>query len=408
METKMKNKYASALVFLCAAVYFVSYITRINYAAVLVEITKNLGISKTAASLALTASAVSYGFGQLVSGYLGDKIKPNKIIVFGLLCTAAMNLLIPLAAAPIYMTVIWFVNGFAQAMMWPPLAKIMISMLDTEEYKKGCVTISCASSVATIAMYLLAPVVIYVSSWRYVFVFSAVCAVLMCALWIFAFEKIKNNLKVSSSKVRDKSNVKTEKITYGAILLLGVIVLNVVIQGSLRDGVSNWMPSYVSETFNLGSEISILTNILLPVFSICTFHIVAWLNRRFIKNEYSCVTLFYAICAASALVLSLFGSKSAVIAILAAAVLNAASHGVNYCQTTLTPIYFERYGRAAFISGIINSGTYIGSAISTYGVAALTKSLSWEQIAIVWCVTALVGGIVGFAVSRVWKSFKNC
>lgn len=403
---KTKNKYVGRLVMLCSMLYFISYITRINYAAILVEITKNLNITKTAASLALTASAVSYGFGQLISGYLGDRIKPDKIIVSGLVCTAAMNLLMPMASSPAYMTAIWFVNGFAQAMMWPPIVKIMTSMLTADEYKRGCVKVSCASSVATIFIYIAAPFIIHVAGWRYVFVFSAVCAVLMCVLWIFGYKKVKENLSFTG-KIHTEESTEKEKFTPKIFFLLVAILFSIIVQGSLRDGVANWMPSYISETFNLGSEISILTSVLLPIFSIFTFNIVSIVNLKFIKNEYSCVTLFYSLGAVSALILALFGSKSAAAAVFAAGILNAAMHGVNYCQTGLTPVYFARYGKVSFISGILNSGTYIGSAVSTYGIAALTKSLAWDKIALLWCVTSVFGAVFCLFISKAWKKFKS-
>ena len=94
-------------------VYFVSYLTRINYSAVLVEIVNSRGISKTEASLAVTASALSYGIGQLVSGYFGDRIKPHRIVFAGLLCTAAMNFILPLFASTAATVAIWTVNGLA-------------------------------------------------------------------------------------------------------------------------------------------------------------------------------------------------------------------------------------------------------------------------------------------------------
>lgn len=401
-----KNKYADLLVFLCASIYFVSYITRINYAAVLVEIIKDLDISKTSASFAITASAVSYGFGQLISGRLGDKFKPNKIIMFGLVCTATMNLLISVVSASKYMTVIWFVNGFAQAMMWPPLSKILVSMLSTDGYKKGSVNVSCASSVATIFMYVAAPFIIYVSNWRVVFIFSALCAVLMCVVWKIGFEKIERNLGFSA-KSNTVENIKTKKFTPKVIFLLCAILLSIIIQGSLRDGVSTWMPSYISETFNLGSEISILTNVLLPVFSVFTYNIVSLLNRKLIHNEYLCVTVIYATGAVSAFILAVFGSSGAAVAVIAAAILNASMHGVNYCQTALTPIYFLPYGKVSFIAGLLNSGTYVGSAISTYGIAMLTKSLAWEHIAGIWFVTSFVGTILCLCISKPWHKFKN-
>ncbi len=406
METT-KNKYSGILVFLCSAVYFVSYLTRINYAAVMVEITKSLNISKTAASLALTASAISYGFGQIVSGYLGDKFKPEKIIMSGLICTALMNLLIPLTASPGYMTAIWFVNGLAQAMMWPPIVKIMTSMLTDEEYKKGCIKVFWGSSIATIFIYIAAPFIIHVSSWKFVFVFSAACAVLMCIFWIFGYGIVKKNLTAKEVSEKTEETIPEERFSPKVFLLLLLIMVTVAIQGSLRDGVANWMPSYISETFNLGSEISILTNVVLPIFSLFIYSLTSYLNRRFIKNEYLCIAFIYAVSTLCALILALFGNTGAGVAVFAAAILNGAMHGVNYCQTCLTPMYFARYGRVSLISGVINSGTYIGSAISTYGVAYLTKSLAWEQIAAVWCAAALLGGILALGISGKWNKFKN-
>ena len=408
MKMTAKNKYARFLVFLCSAIYFVSYLTRINYAAVMVEITKDLNITKTAASLALTASAVSYGAGQLISGYLGDKFKPEKIIVFGLICTAAMNLLIPVMSEPGYMTAVWFVNGFAQAMMWPPIVKIMTSRLNDEEYKKGCIKVFWGSSFATIFVYIASPFFIHIASWKAVFVFSAVCAVIMCFLWIFGYKTVKKHLKNNNNAAATaEENSQKEKFTPAVFALLLVFMFGVAIQGSLRDGVTNWMPSYISETFNLGSEISILTNVVLPIFSLFMYSLTRELNKRFIKNECLCMAFIYAFGTVCALLFALFGNKNAAFAVCIAAILAGAMHGVNYCQTCLSPVYFKRYGKVSLISGVINSGTYIGSSISTYGIAYLSKTLAWEQIAFIWCITAALGGVVCLAISGTWGRFTN-
>ena len=65
------------LIGFCVAAYFVSYITRINYGTVLLEIVNSEGITKMSASMAVTGSFVTYGIGQLISGWLGDRIKPR-------------------------------------------------------------------------------------------------------------------------------------------------------------------------------------------------------------------------------------------------------------------------------------------------------------------------------------------
>lgn len=404
------KKYIKLIIFLCSALYFVSYMTRINYQAVLVEITKSLGVEKSAASLALTLSAISYGSGQLISGYLGDKFKPDKIILSGLICTTIMNILIPFCPTTGYMAVVWFINGFAQSMMWPPIVKIMTSMLTEDDYKKGCIKVSCASSVATILIYLTSPVIIYCIGWKGVFGFSAVLSIAMCFLWTCGYKATKKQLKeVETSEL--KSEVITdhnhEKFTFKVVVILAIAMFTIILQGALRDGVSTWMPTYISESFGLGSEISILTNVLLPIFSIFCYQIASWLNRKVIHNEFLCVATTFGLTIISAVALSVFGNSSVALAIIIAAVLNASSHATNYIQTCLLPIYFTRYGKVSFISGLLNSCTYMGTAVSIYGIALLTTAMSWSEIALVWAFIAAVGLIITFAFSKMWNKLKK-
>ena len=46
MKIITEKKYVTFLVYLCAAIYFVSYMTRINYAAVSVEMIESLKITQ--------------------------------------------------------------------------------------------------------------------------------------------------------------------------------------------------------------------------------------------------------------------------------------------------------------------------------------------------------------------------
>lgn len=85
-------KREKTLIALCCIVYFTSYITRHNYAAALAEIVLDMNITKSQGSFAMTGMFITYGLGQLISGFLGDKCKPHKIIFGGLLATALCNM----------------------------------------------------------------------------------------------------------------------------------------------------------------------------------------------------------------------------------------------------------------------------------------------------------------------------
>lgn len=79
--------------------YFISYVTRINYGAIISEMESARHISKSLLSLALSGSAVTYAAGQIISGYLGDKFQPKRLIFIGLLTTVATNIAVPFEGA---------------------------------------------------------------------------------------------------------------------------------------------------------------------------------------------------------------------------------------------------------------------------------------------------------------------
>ena len=173
------------LIALCCIVYFTSYITRHNYAAALAEIVLDMNITKSQGSFAMTGMFITYGLGQLISGFLGDKCKPHKIIFGGLLATALCNMGITFLHSPISMTVLWCINGVAQAMLWPPLVRIMAENLSESYYRKACVYVAIASSIGSISVYLFVPICIILSGWRLSFFIPAIISITVSLIWLF-------------------------------------------------------------------------------------------------------------------------------------------------------------------------------------------------------------------------------
>ena len=138
--TKLSSKREiNALAYLCALVYFISYVSRINLAAVMVEMVASGFSPRETAALALTVCSVTYGTGQLISGYLGDKYKPQNIIFTGFLLTGTVNILVGLLPVSAPLVVLWGINGFAQALMWPPLVKVLVTHMTTDDYAASSV-----------------------------------------------------------------------------------------------------------------------------------------------------------------------------------------------------------------------------------------------------------------------------
>ena len=401
---------ARRLTLLCAAVYFCSYLTRLDYGAVMVEMVRAEGFSRVDASAALTGLFITYGFGQLISGYLGDRVRPQLLIFFGLIACGLMNLLIPFCPSPAWMTVVWSVNGLAQAMMWPPLVRIMSQHMTESEYKVATVHVSWGSSLGTIVIYLMIPLLLKVSSWRGVFYCAAAVGMGMAAFWMARYGRVERTLPLQEQAAPADEPGDAGKSGGGlrALMPLLAIMMGVIIcQGTLRDGITTWMPTYLADTYHMESGKSILTGVLLPLFGMVCYQIVLWMNRKLVENELQCAAIIFGVGLVSLLALRLLHAHSFALSVLILAFAVASMHGVNLIMTCMTPKYLADSGKISMISGLLNACTYIGSALSMYGVALIADRFGWTVTESLWCAVALLGTLCAAACVPKWGKLRK-
>ena len=397
---------------ICFAVYFASYCTRINYGAAIIAVAADLGIAKNIAGIASTGLFITYGTGQLVSGILGDRMPPHRLIFGGLFGAAIINVCMGFSQSIYPMIALWCVNGFFQAMLWPPLVRIMSELLDADDYKKAVITVSVGSTAATILIYLLVPLCITVSGWRLVFFLCASLGAVVALVWLFYVRSLRSGGFYSGEPVRraaaaaaaDGGSVRSFR---QLVLLSGLIpiICAIILHGTLRDGVQTWMPAFIDETYHLGASISILTTVILPIFATLSYPVATWLKSRFGGSELGSACFLFALSGSCALLLLAFLNVSPLIAIPLMAVVNGSMHGINLMLISHVPQRFTKYGCVATVSGLLNSATYVGSAVSTWGIALLSESRGWFFTIAVWACIAAAGLAVCLTVRRRWNRF---
>lgn len=394
---------------LCSLVYFASYLTRMNFATVISEVITAEGITKSTASIVTTASFISYGLGQLISGYLGDRINPSKLIFFGLMLTTAMNVCIPICPNAYAMAAVWFVNGFAQAMLWPPIIKILASHLHSEDYRKKTVSVTVGGLAGTILIYLIAPVCIRLWQWRAVFFCTAAVSAVVAVVWLINSKKFSYST-VNSAATSDSANAATEVVPFKKLFLasgLGLIIIGILFQGLLKDGVTTWIPSFIAENYGVENSISILSSVVIPIFGILSIKVASFVKNRFFENELTCASAMFTIGVVSSLGLLILFKFGAVPALIIAALLSGSMHGVNIMLISLVPKKFERYGNVAFVSGLLNFFTYVGSAMSTYVIAKISEGFGWNATILSWAIFAALGLTACLLCIRQWRKFTQ-
>ena len=168
------SKRAKAIAWLLTLVYFASYLMRKNFSVMMANICIELGVADSALGIVASALTITYGAGQVINGIIGDKIKPQLMLTIGLALAAVCNVAMFLIPESIpAMAAVWAINGYAHAMLWPPIVRLMSMYMNSTEYGYSAVRVSWGSSIGTIVLYLGAPFLLRVMNWRSIILICA-------------------------------------------------------------------------------------------------------------------------------------------------------------------------------------------------------------------------------------------
>lgn len=398
-QKKLSYKTVVALGFL---VYFFSYAMRLDYSASLVAIVGDLKITNTMASAAVTGSFITYGIGQVVCGFIGDKISPVKMISVAMFGTILVNVFVSFCSSIALITVMWCINGVCQAMLWPPLTRFVSEQVGTEKYSDAITTVGLSASIGTIFIYLFVPFMLEITIWRNVFRCMAVFGIIMMLVWGYATRNIPMGKAEATAKTQSQKTISV----FGLISLAGLIPIFIIISlhGILRDGIQTWLPSLANEQFGLSKSSSVLSTAVLPVLSMVSVIISNTIYHK-IKNELKTASIMFGIAFVATIPMGLGLNVPAIFTILSAALISGCMHGVNHMLISLIPKNFSKYGMVSTFSGVLNAFTYIGASISSYGFAALADGFGWSAVLISWCVIALISTALCVFKIKGWTKF---
>ena len=407
MKLKISAR-ARGIAWLCTLVYFASYLMRINFSVMIEEICTNTGNSRDALAVVLTGMTIFYGTGQVINGFLGDRISPNRMLTFGLLLAALCNGAMFLAPSVPVMIAIWCVNGFAHAMLWPPIVRLLSTYLNDEEYSYAVVRVSWGSSFATIFLYLLCPVFLSFLGWRTIILSLAVVGIAIAVSWTLLYPRLFRGEAVKeTSKKESAPKKKGVPLPKSVLIPVVLIFLGIVLQGMLRDGVTTWMPSFLTDSFGFDAKQSIFYTVVLAIFSIFSFMGANILHNKLFKNEVTCAGFIFILSAICAAVLY-FIQSYAIASILLMSLVVAGMHGINLMLITIVPKRFVKSGRVSTFSGILNAGTYVGSAIASPAFPALQKHFgSWDVPILSWIAISALGAAVCLIAVPLWQKFRK-
>lgn len=399
-----------ALSLVCFFVYSASYIGRMNYSAALSQMIDAGAVTRTQGGCISTIYFLCYGAGQLVNGIIADRHHPVHQVTVGVVCSALMNCLMPLVTRPAWMYFVWGANGYFQSLIWAPTFLVITQSVPPIWRNRSLLLLNSASSAGMIGAYIFSSMLLKSGKWMHVFQFAAIYMVLAAILWTAgcAYSYRNSQKQIVEIPEYPKKSHEKQLAFWKAFLFSGGLILTIptMIHGMLKDGITNWLPTYLTENFSVSAQQAVTISILLPVINLLGAVMEYTLMLRF-RQELVCGMILFGVAGGSLLILQMPFPLTPIVTTCCLALVTATMMGINVIFCSEVPIRFAAFGRAAAVSGFYNAFGYIGTAISIYTIAQTSQQFGWRITQTIWLFCDLVAAALCCAMIPLWNRFLH-
>jgi len=419
-KKKIDGRAASLLVLMCWFAYAFSYVSRLDFSATMAEMTTSGVLTKSAAGIITTVFFLLYGGGQLLSGWLGDRVEPRLLIFAGLLGTGLCNMTMSLAPPAWLMAVVWGANGLALSLLWAPIVRLVSDRIHSAQRGRACTVLATTMAAGTLGAYLISAGTIELFGWKAPFRAASLLTLLMAAMWlpvVSGIEKKADSAGIDEAApvqeaVKPEDEVPHASIprhTWKLFAVSGLWLLAIAAgtHGILKDCVSTWVPTFLTDVFRMSSVTSILTGTMLPIFGLGGPYLANYIFKKRMQNEIGTVVVLFGIAAAALALLAVFGRFSQILSIVALALTYMCSIGMNMMLVGYIPMYFHKVGRVAQVTGVMNAAACLSTAFASLIIGFLVDSGGWGVTLFSWFGVALLGGGACLLAQRRWSKFRR-
>lgn len=387
-------------------IYASAYFGRTCYSTAIASIVSSGIHTKSEIGLVGTAFFFCYGTGQIISGIAGDRVNPFGMVLFGALGSSVCCFSMAFTKSLALMAVIWGANGIFQSMLWAPLLRIFSQTISSELREKAVLNIALSLPVGTVCAYLLSTIIIKYSSWNNIFLCGG--AVIFTAFLFGLFSVLYSQKSIAKTvAVTQEKNRNTKSGFLPAVVSSGllIIVIPSFLHGMMRDGITNWVPTMITEEYGVLPSFSVFLTVVLPIFNAFGAYIITPLYRKLGCNEMKTAGIC-GIFALIPMVLLLFiGKMPVVVSIILLALTTMSMYSLNYLIISRVPVRFAESGHTSSVTGILNSFAYIGCALSSYSFGAVSQKAGWNAVIIIWIISAVLTSAFAFTANKKWKKF---
>lgn len=387
-------------------IYACAYFGRTCYSAAIASIVSDGIYTKSEIGLVGTAFFICYGAGQILSGIAGDRVNPFAMVLLGAIGSCACCFSMAFVNSLALMAVIWGINGIFQSMLWAPLLRIFSETVNAKLREKAILNIALSLPVGTVCAYLCSTLIIKYSNWNNVFICGGTVILLAFLLGLISILICEKSMTRISEK-RKKADKNTPSGFLPIVISSGLLIIIIpsFLHGMMRDGITNWVPTMITEEYGVLPSFSVFLTVVLPVFNAFGAYIVMPLYKKFNCNEMKTAGICAAFAIIPMLCLLFVGRIPVIISIILLALTTMLMYSLNYLIISRVPVRFAESGHTSSVTGLLNSFAYIGCAVSSYGFGAVSQKAGWSAVIVIWIISVLLTSLFTILSNKKWNKF---
>lgn len=368
---------------LCFFTYVCTYLCRVDLSSALIKMEKELALSPEKLGMIGSLFFCSYACGQLINGFLGDRINPEKFVAIALAGTISVNFLISLSNQYFVILFLWCINGCFQSMFWGPIMRMLSLRFPIEKKSMLSTGMSCSMMVAYILTWSVLGRLLLPSSWRSYFLVPAILTLIVLFFWLYQLFLKKES--VSPPPTPPVVQVLSKFIS-GKLYRVAFIC---VCLGLIKESVLLWAPVILTSLLGLQVKDSFLFLLIFPLVNFMGIFFSGAIARHFSKNLKYPLFLLFGIITCSAACLAFQGIPSPLYICLLA-IISASSYGCNNILLGIAPLSYAKEGMVSSLVGIFDFSSYCGAAISSYVLGVFLTEENFTPVLFIWAGVSII------------------
>lgn len=390
------------LIFACVLVWVIMMGSKNIYTAEYIEIGNLFGVDKPSASLAMTFYFITYSAVQILLFFIMDKLNVKWYLLITVFLSGVVTVFVALATDLWQLWWILAINGILQAGIWGMCTAVLDKYLPVKMKATANMIMNIGTALSGVISYGSAS--LFVSFRRLASPFTFF-GILLSVSAILFFIAVSNCAKLKKKQFKEQSVLTTATVkttqnlpftlkssSKKTLFILATFILSFIMHFVFY-GTLNWIPSLLTENFNMQENLAILISVIAPL-AISVGPIFAIRHCEKYSNFVYVGFIYLALaCLFSFLMIFIF-NVNLVLSLIIVCLLLIILHGAITIVFSVISYKLSDYVNAGAHSGLMNAAGGISAGLAPTLVGAIIEcnngwQLSYLTLFIITLITTI-------------------